>query len=170
MPESGTRSVVFVCWGNICRSPMAERVAEKLAAERGLDDVVFTSAATSREEIGAPIDDRAVEVLRRHGYRTGEHAAHQITRAEIESADLVLAMENIHLTKMLAIAPERGQPAAADRLRSRGPARATASTTPGTAPMRASSGPWPRSKPPSRVCSTTSRPELAPEVRDLSGS
>ena len=59
--------VVFVCWGNICRSPMAERVAEKLAADRGLDDLVFSSAATSREEIGAPIDDRAVEVLRRHG-------------------------------------------------------------------------------------------------------
>ena len=117
------RSIVFVCWGNICRSPMAERVAEKLAADRGLDDLVFTSAATSREEIGAPIDDRAVEVLSRHGYRTGGHAAHQITRAEIESADLVLAMENIHLTKMRAIAPGRGQPAAADRLRSRRPAR-----------------------------------------------
>jgi protein-tyrosine phosphatase len=97
--------VVFVCWGNICRSPMAERVAEKLAADRGLDDLVFSSAATSREEIGAPIDDRAVEVLRRHGYRTDGHAAHQITRREIEAADLVLAMEDIHLTKMRAIAP-----------------------------------------------------------------
>jgi protein-tyrosine phosphatase len=105
VPEHRTRSIVFVCWGNICRSPMAERVAEKLAADRGLEDLVFTSAATSREEIGAPIDDRAVEVLGRHGYRTGGHSAHQITRAEIESADLVLAMENIHLTKMLAIAP-----------------------------------------------------------------
>ena len=105
MPDPETRSIVFVCWGNICRSPMAERVAEKLAADRGLDDLVFTSAATSREEIGGPIDDRAVEVLGRHGYRTGGHAAHQITRGEIESADLVLAMENIHLTKMRAIAP-----------------------------------------------------------------
>ena len=99
------RSVVFVCWGNICRSPMAERVAERLAADRGVDDVVFTSAATSREEIGAPIDDRAVDVLDRHGYRTDGHSAHQITRKEIESADLVLAMEDIHLTKMRAIAP-----------------------------------------------------------------
>ena len=106
MPDGGARSVVFVCWGNICRSPMAERVAERLAAERGLDDVVFTSAATSREEIGAPIDDRAVEVLRRHGYRTDGHAAHQITRSEIEDADLVLAMEDIHLTKMRAVAPD----------------------------------------------------------------
>ncbi|HEY5980693.1 MAG TPA: low molecular weight protein-tyrosine-phosphatase [Microlunatus sp.] len=106
MTDRDPRRVVFVCWGNICRSPMAERVAEKLAAERGLDDLVFTSAATSREEIGAQIDGRAVEVLRRHGYRTDGHAAHQITRAEIEAADLVLAMENIHLTRMRAIAPD----------------------------------------------------------------
>jgi protein-tyrosine phosphatase len=105
VPDRRTRSIVFVCWGNICRSPMAERVAEKLAADRGLDDLVFTSAATSREEIGAPIDDRAIEVLQRHGYRTGGHAAHQVTRAEIEAAELVLAMEDIHLTKVRAIAP-----------------------------------------------------------------
>lgn len=97
--------VVFVCWGNICRSPMAERVAEKLAADRGLSDVAFSSAATSREELGAPIDDRAAAVLRRHGYRASDHSAHQITRAEIEDAELVLAMENIHLDKMRAIAP-----------------------------------------------------------------
>jgi len=99
------RRVIFVCWGNICRSPMAERVAEKLAADRGLDDLAFSSAATSREEIGAPIDDRAADVLQRHGYRTGGHTAHRVTREEIEGAEIVLAMENIHLDKMRAIAP-----------------------------------------------------------------
>ncbi len=98
--------VVFVCWGNICRSPIAERVAEKMAADEGLSDVVFTSAATSREELGAPIDPRAVAVLAEHGYRTDGHRAHQITRAEIEQADLVIAAEDIHLTKMRAIAPD----------------------------------------------------------------
>jgi protein-tyrosine phosphatase len=99
------RRVIFVCWGNICRSPMAERVAEKLAADRGLDELEFSSAATSREEIGAPIDGRAADVLRRHGYRIGGHRAHQITRAEIDGAEIVLAAENIHLDKMRAIAP-----------------------------------------------------------------
>jgi protein-tyrosine phosphatase len=84
---------------------MAERVAEKLAADRGLSAVDFSSAATSREELGAPMDDRAARVLRRHGYRAGAHEAHQITRDEIEAADLVLAMEDIHLRKMLAIDP-----------------------------------------------------------------
>ncbi len=59
-----TVRVVFVCWRNICRSPMAERVAERAAADAGLTDVEFTSAATSREELGAPIDERVEAVLR----------------------------------------------------------------------------------------------------------
>ena len=71
--------VVFVCWGNICRSPMAERVAERMAAEQGLTGVEFTSAATSSEELGAPIDRRAEAVLREHGYRVDGHKAHPIT-------------------------------------------------------------------------------------------
>lgn len=97
--------VIFVCWGNICRSPMAERVAEKLSSDRGITGLELSSAATSREELGAPMDERATRVLRRHGYRTGGHRAHQVTREEIENADLVLAMEDIHLRKMLAIDP-----------------------------------------------------------------
>jgi protein-tyrosine phosphatase len=98
--------VVFVCWGNICRSPMAERVAERMAGEQGLTGVEFTSAATSSEELGAPIDLRAEAVLREHGYRVDSHKAHRITREEIENADLVIAMENIHVTRMMGLAPE----------------------------------------------------------------
>ncbi|WP_375430082.1 low molecular weight protein-tyrosine-phosphatase [uncultured Friedmanniella sp.] len=97
--------VVFVCWGNICRSPIAERVAERQAAEAGLTDVVFTSAATSTEELGRPMDRRAAAVLRDHGYRSGDHRAHQIDADEIEAADLVIAMEDIHVRKVLAMAP-----------------------------------------------------------------
>lgn len=95
--------VVFVCWGNICRSPMAERVARSYLAQHGLGDVRLTSAATSREEIGAPIDPRAARELTAAGYDANDHAAHQITRAEIEGADLVVAMEDIHLDRMRAI-------------------------------------------------------------------
>ena len=98
--------VVFVCWGNICRSPMAERVAERMAADQGLTGVEFTSAATSREELGAPIDERAETVLREHGYRVDGHKAHQITRQEIDNADLVIAMEDIHVTRMMGLARE----------------------------------------------------------------
>ena len=98
--------VIFVCWGNICRSPMAERVAERMAADQGLTGVEFTSAATSREELGAPIDERAETVLREHGYRVDGHKAHQITREEIDNADLVIAMEDIHVTRMMGLARE----------------------------------------------------------------
>jgi len=97
--------VVFVCWGNICRSPIAERVAQQQAAEQGLTDVEFTSAATSTDELGAPMDPRAAAVLRSRGYRADDHVAHQIDRAEIEAADLVVSMEDIHVRKMLAMAP-----------------------------------------------------------------
>jgi len=101
----GPVRVVFVCWGNICRSPIAERVAERVAADTGIDGVEFTSAATSTEELSNPMDRRAAAVLRERGYRDDDHRAHQITRDEIEGADLVIAMEDIHLRKMLAIAP-----------------------------------------------------------------
>ncbi len=97
--------VVFVCWGNICRSPIAERVAEHAAAEAGLLGVRFTSAATSTEELGAAMDRRAARVLAEHGYRHADHQAHQITADEIRGADLVVAMEDIHLRKMVTIAP-----------------------------------------------------------------
>lgn len=108
MAERSDRSplrVVFVCWGNICRSPMAERVAEREAADAGLTGVAFTSAATSSEELGAPMDRRAAATLDRHQYRSVDHVAHRIDRAELENADLVIAMEQIHLDKMLAVVP-----------------------------------------------------------------
>jgi protein-tyrosine phosphatase len=84
---------------------MAERVAQRMADKQGLSGVEFTSAATSTEELGEPIDPRAETVLRERGYRTDHHRAHRITRTEIEAADLVIAMEDIHIRKMLAIAP-----------------------------------------------------------------
>jgi protein-tyrosine phosphatase len=96
--------VVFVCWGNICRSPMAERVARRWAEEAGLDADI-TSAGVSSEEHGNPIDYPAQRVLRDHGYTYSGHRAHQITRAEIEAADLVIAMEDFHLTRLRRLAP-----------------------------------------------------------------
>ncbi|QGN34656.1 low molecular weight phosphotyrosine protein phosphatase [Microlunatus sp. Gsoil 973] len=92
--------VVFVCWGNICRSPIAERVAEQRASAVGLSDVRFSSAATSTEELGRPMDPRAAAVLRQYGYRDGDHVAHQITAEEIDGADLVIAMEPLHIERM----------------------------------------------------------------------
>jgi len=84
---------------------MAERVAERAAAEAGITDVEFRSAATSTEELGEPMDLRAASVLARRGYRHDRHRAHQLNPEEIATADLVIGMEDIHIRKMLAMAP-----------------------------------------------------------------
>lgn len=105
MADRAPTRVIFVCWGNICRSPIAERVAHRRAIERGLTDIEFTSAATSSDELGAPMDPRAAEVLRRFGYRSEDHVAHRISAAELTGADLVIAMEDIHVRKLQALLP-----------------------------------------------------------------
>ena len=98
--------VIFVCWGNICRSPIAERVAVREAAEAGLSDVQFTSAGTSSEELGNPMDERAASVLRRHGYSSEDHVAHQISADELADADLVVAMEDLHVLRLRRLDPD----------------------------------------------------------------
>ncbi|TDT31250.1 low molecular weight protein-tyrosine-phosphatase [Naumannella halotolerans] len=97
-----SKSVIFVCWGNICRSPMAADVAAQEAAEQGLD-LDISSAGVSREEIGNGIDPRAARTLREHGYEVRPHTAHQITAEEIADADLVIGMEQLHLDRMRQI-------------------------------------------------------------------
>jgi protein-tyrosine phosphatase len=92
--------VIFVCWGNICRSPIAERVAQRMAGQAGLTGVEFTSAGTSSEELGNPMDERAVRVLRSRGYDGAGHVAHQITADELADADLVVAMEELHVDRL----------------------------------------------------------------------
>lgn len=96
-------TVMFVCWGNICRSPMAERVARKWFSQDGLE-VTTVSSGTSTEELGNPIDRRAAKTLTEHGYDASGHVAHQITRQEIADCDLVVAMEDIHIDRMRTIA------------------------------------------------------------------
>ncbi|MGI8459714.1 MAG: low molecular weight protein-tyrosine-phosphatase [Propionibacteriaceae bacterium] len=98
-------SVVFVCWGNICRSPIAEQVARSRLADAGLlRRVRVDSAATSTEELGEPLDPRAAAVLEKHGYDPGDHRAHQITAAELVATDLVIAMEPLHVDRLRRIA------------------------------------------------------------------
>lgn len=97
-------AVVFVCWGNICRSPMGERVAQRWFGDAGLD-VVVTSAGVSSEEVGNPIDRRAARTLRAHGYSHAGHRARRITPTQIEEADLVLGFEPLHVERLRRTAP-----------------------------------------------------------------
>lgn len=102
---TSTTKVLFICWGNICRSPMAERIARDRAEQAGLEiEIEITSAATSREELGAPIDPRAARWLDDHGYDSSGHVAHQVDAEELAAADLVVVMEDLHLRRMSHLA------------------------------------------------------------------
>ena len=86
--------ILFVCHGNICRSPMAEFVMKDLVKKAGISDRVHVaSAAVSREEIGNPVYPPARRELQRHGIECHGHAAHQITRRELEEYDKVYYMD-----------------------------------------------------------------------------
>jgi protein-tyrosine phosphatase len=93
---SGPRCrVVFVCTGNICRSPIAEKVLTEHLRRAGLDGLVeVSSVGTSDWHVGEPADPRAAEVLARHGYPT-EHAAAQLA-VEHADADLLVALDSGH--------------------------------------------------------------------------
>lgn len=87
--------VTFVCTGNICRSPMAEKIVRHAVAEAGLDDRVrVTSAGTGDWHVGDPADDRAVAELEAHGYPSAHRA--RTVDAEILGADLVIALDRSH--------------------------------------------------------------------------
>ena len=86
--------VLFICHGNICRSPMAEFVMKDLLKKAGREgEFSIASAAVSREEIGTPVYPPARRELQKHGIRCDGHAAHQITRAELESYDNIYYMD-----------------------------------------------------------------------------
>lgn len=100
--------VTFVCTGNICRSPMAEKMFAHQIDERGLSDVVrVSSAGTAGWHVGSAADERANRVLRAHGYPT-DHSAAQVDVDHI-NADLVIALARNHvpLLEQLGVAPER---------------------------------------------------------------
>ena len=144
-PHSRPVRVVFVCLGNICRSPIAERVAERAAADAGITGVEFSSAGTISEEYDDPMDRRAAAVLKEYGYRYADHQARRITAAQIESADLVVAMENVHLQRVLELLLIRARcacsPTSILRL-----SQAQGCPTPGLGLTLASITPSPRSK------------------------
>jgi protein-tyrosine phosphatase len=97
--------VVFVCTGNICRSPIAEKVFVHELERAGLaDDVVVSSAGTGGWHIGDPADERAAALLHAAGYAT-EHAARQVD-AEQLGADLLVALDNSHRRALQSMVPE----------------------------------------------------------------
>ncbi len=89
--------VVFVCTGNICRSPMAEIVFRDLARVSGLDDrVLSTSAGTGDWHVGERADVRTLDALQRRGYDGSRHRARQFTHDTFRDNDLVVALDRSH--------------------------------------------------------------------------
>lgn len=90
--------IMFLCHGNICRSPMAEYVMKDLVAKAGLEKhFEISSGAVSDEEWFNPIYPPAQRKLREKGVRFGDHSAHKISPAEFEAQDLVIVMDRSNL-------------------------------------------------------------------------
>ena len=86
--------ILFVCHGNICRSPMGEFILKDMVKKRGISDrFEIASAAVSTEEIGNPVYPPARRELARHGISCAGHAAHQITRRELDYYDRIYYMD-----------------------------------------------------------------------------
>ena len=84
--------ILFICHGNICRSPMAEFIMKSLCTEAGIDAEI-TSGAVSDEEHGNPLYPPAARTLRAHGIPFGSYAAHRVSAAECAAADYVVIMD-----------------------------------------------------------------------------
>ena len=96
--------ILFVCHGNICRSPMAEYVMKDLVKEAGLEDCfAIASAATSTEEIGNGVYPPARRKLQEHGISCDGHAARQLRRSDYQTYDLLVGMDRANLRNMLRI-------------------------------------------------------------------
>jgi protein-tyrosine-phosphatase len=94
--------ILFLCTGNICRSPMAEALARKLFQERGRSDIVVASAGTSAGE-GSPASEGAYLVGLEKGLDLADHAASFLTREVVKRADLILTMSPHHLDRALLL-------------------------------------------------------------------
>lgn len=100
-------TLLFVCKGNICRSPSAEGVFRHQVSKRGLEDkVVIDSAGVGDWHLGSSPDERAVAAARRRGYDLGSLRARQITREECESHDYVIVMDSENLAAVQRLCPE----------------------------------------------------------------
>lgn len=96
--------ILFVCLGNICRSPMAEFVMKDLVAKHGLSDkVIIASAATSNEEIGNPVHHGTRNKLAEFGISTEGKYAVQIKKKDYENYDYLIGMEERNIKNMKRI-------------------------------------------------------------------
>ena len=106
--------VLFVCTGNICRSPTAEGIFRKFVADAGMSEaIVADSAGTHDYHVGEPPDARAQEAASQRGYDLSGLRARRVERADFERFDVVIAMDRGHLRALSRLA----QPAGAGKVK-----------------------------------------------------
>ena len=108
MPVAVPRSLLFVCMGNICRSPTVEAVARRRFAAAGLA-IEVASAGTEDYHIGDGADRRSIRHARARGYDLDVHRARQVVAADFERHDHLLVMDRVNLGALLAMAPAAGR-------------------------------------------------------------
>ena len=101
---ANTTRILFVCHGNICRSPMAEFVMKYMAEKRGREtEFYIESAATSTEEIGNDVHYGTKSKLRAEGIPFEKRRARQMTRQDYEKFDLIIGMDRYNISNILRI-------------------------------------------------------------------
>lgn len=96
--------ILFVCLGNICRSPMAEFVMKQLADNAGLSGKLeISSAATSTEEVGNTVYPPVRRLLLRHGIDSSGKTARQMSKADYARYDLLIGMDSANIRRMIQI-------------------------------------------------------------------
>lgn len=106
-PVTTAHRLLFVCLGNICRSPTAEGIMRALVTERGLGDrVVVDSAGTGGWHIGEPPDRRAQAAARARGLDIGGLRGRRVERRDFGRFDLLLAMDRENLAVLSSLAPD----------------------------------------------------------------
>ncbi len=99
--------ILFVCHGNICRSPMAEFVMKKIVKDAGLEDEFYIeSAATSTEELGNPVYPPVKRLLAEHSISCAGKVARQIRRADYDDFDYIIGMDSANYRNMHRILGE----------------------------------------------------------------
>ena len=101
-----TRSILFVCLGNICRSPTAEAVFTKRAIDLGHPDLIIDSARTGAWHVGNPPDERATAHAKKRGYDLTPLRARAVSQIDFDHFDLILAMDRQNFDDLNRAAPK----------------------------------------------------------------